>query len=133
MQLKEALREAKLLAAAFAIFFIAMKIAYYNESMLIVAKTSASLFWLFALPGHAIMLHWRNSLGFVERLVAGAILAMAASGIVSYYLGLIGLKIQNQALILPAAVIAVSLALLKFSARKSRQRQEGQGQEQPKA
>ncbi len=133
MQRKELFRELKLLAAAFTVFAIAMKIAYYNESIITVAKTSASLFWLYALPGHAAMLHWKNNLGFAERLAAGTVIAMAAGGIASYYLGLIGLKIQNQTLILPAAIIAVSLALLKFQARKSRQGQEGQGQEQPKA
>ncbi len=114
--------ELKLLAAAFVAVIIILKIAYYKESLLVVVRTAAALFWLFMLPGYAMMLYWREKLGFVERIIAGTAAAMAASGIAGYYLGLIGLKLQNQTLILPAAIVIVSFALAaKFPAREGRQ------------
>ena len=114
--------ELKLLAAAFVAVIIILKIAYYKESLLVVVRTAAALFWLFMLPGYAMMLYWREKLGFTERVVAGTVAAMALNGIASYYLGLIGLKLQNQTLILPAAVVIVSFAFsLRFSGQKTQQ------------
>ena len=126
-------KEAKYLAAAFVIAVIMLKIAFYREDLLGVTKAAASLMWLFVLPGYAIMLHWRENFGVLERLFAGTVAAMAISGIASYYLGISGLKIQNQTILLPAAVIAASLAWQKFSERKSPQQQSQQGPGQPKA
>ncbi|MBI2140942.1 hypothetical protein HYU16_00810 [Candidatus Woesearchaeota archaeon] len=122
--LAELKREAKFAVAAFIAATIIFKIAYYKEGLIEVVKTTASLFWLFVIPGYALTFYWREKLGFVERTVAGTVAAMAVSGVASYYLGLAGLKIQNQTILLPAAVIALSLALSsKFWARKSQQQQ----------
>ncbi|MBI2143035.1 hypothetical protein HYU20_01705, partial [Candidatus Woesearchaeota archaeon] len=71
----------------------------------------------------AIMLHWRAQLGFIERMVAGTVAAMVVAGVASYYLGLIGLKLQNQTLILPAVVVIISAFAAKFSAQKKQQQQ----------
>ncbi len=103
------------------IFFVAaviiMKIAYYKENLPEVIRATASIFWLFALPGYAMTLYWKGRLGLIERLAAGTVAALAIISIASYYLGISGLKIQNQTIILPAAVIAVSLFFyLKSSA-----------------
>ena len=125
--------ELKLLAAALVVLTIAFKVAYYQESIWTVAKTAASLFWLFVIPGYAIMLYWKQHLGLIERLAAGTITAIAINSIASYYLGISGLKIQNQTILLPAAIIVASLAWQKFSERKSPQQQKEQGPEQPKA
>ncbi len=112
----------KILAAAFAAVIIMLRIAYYKESTFEVVRTAAALFWLFVLPGYAMTLYWLGKIGFVERIILGAVAAMALNGILSYYLGLIGLKLQNQALILPAAVIIISVAFAaKFSAQKKQQ------------
>lgn len=125
--LTELKREAGFVAIAFIAATIIFKIAYYKEGLGEVVKTTASLFWLFVIPGYALTLYWREKLGFVERIIAGTVAAMAVSGITSYYLGLAGLKIQNQTILLPAAVIALSLAISsKFWARKSPQQQQGQ-------
>lgn len=101
--------EARWIVVAFLALAIALKIAYYNESITGVIKTAASLFWLFMLPGYAITLYWKDKIGFLERIIFGSIAAMAIEGIMSYYLGLAGLKIQNQTIILTALIIAVSL------------------------
>ena len=105
---REMTKELKILAACFAAFAI----------------TAAALYWLFVIPGYAMMLHWRNRLGLAERMAMGTVAAIALTGIASYYIGLAGLKLQNQTLILPLAIIAASfLAYLKFSARKTQQQQ----------
>lgn len=123
--MRELRQEAAWLAAAFAAFLLILYIAYGNESIATVARTAAAIYWLFVIPGYAIMLHWRTHLGFIERLAVGTAGAMAVAGVTSYYLGLIGLKLQNQTLILPAAVVIISFALAaKFSAGKKQQLQQ---------
>lgn len=105
------------MAIFFVVAVIIMKIAYYKEDLQEVIRTTASIFWLFALPGYAMMLCWKEQLGLIERLAAGTVAALAIISIASYYLGISGLKIQNQTIILPAAIIAVSLFFyLKSSA-----------------
>lgn len=129
----ELARELKAIAFIFAAAIAVMKIAYYKESLIEVIRTTAALFWLFVIPGYTIMLHWKQHLGLIERLFAGTVAAIAINSIASYYLGIAGLRIQNQTILLPAAVIAASLAWQKFSGRKSPQQQSQQGPEQPKA
>ena len=101
---------------------IILKIAYYRESLFVVVRTAVALFWLFVLPGYAITLYWIEKLSFMERIAAGTVAAMALNGIASYYLGIIGLKLHNQTLILPAAVILISFAVaVKFRGQKGQQ------------
>ncbi len=125
-------KELLLLLAVLGLMVIVIKIAYYKESVLVVVRTAATLFWLFVIPGYALTLYWRQKLDFIERVVIGTIGALAVSGLMSYYLGLLGLKIQNQTFLLPVGIIAVSsLAALKSLARKGpRQQQEQKQQEQ---
>ena len=122
-QVRELRHEAKWLAATFAVFLVILYIAYRDESIVVVARTAAAIYWLFVIPGYAIMLHWRSQLGFIERVVVGTVAAMVAVGVASYYLGLIGLKLQNQTLILPALVIIISAFAAKLLGRKSQQQQ----------
>lgn len=122
--MRELKQEAKWLAATFAVFLIIVYIAYRDESVAVVARTAAAIYWLFVIPGYAVMFHWRDHLGFVERVVVGTVAAMVVAGVSSYYLGLIGLKLQNQTLVLPAAVILISFALAAgLSGRKKQQQQ----------
>jgi|SRR3989344_842843 len=124
--------ELLLLLAVLGLIVIAIKIAYYKESLMVVLRTAATLFWLFILPGYAITVYWRQKLDFLERIVIGTVAALAVTGIISYYLGLLGLKIQNQTVLLPLGIIAVSsLAALKSVEGKGpRQQQEQKQQEQ---
>lgn len=121
--------ELKLLVAVFAVVAAVMKIAYVNEGIADVLRVSASLFWLFIVPGYFLTLYWKESLGFVERTVFGSVAAIAVVGITSYYLGLIGLKLQSQTTLLPLAITALSFAAcLKSWARKNPQQQRQTGQ-----
>ena len=122
--------ELLLLLAVLGLMVVVIKIAYYKESAVVVIRAAASLFWLFILPGYALMLYWRQKLNFIERTVIGTVAVMVVAGLISYYLGLLGLKIQNQTFLLPAAIIAVSsLAVLKSWARKGPQQPQEQKQQ----
>ncbi len=121
--MRELRQEAKWLAATFAALLAILYAAYRGESIVVVARTAAAIYWLFVIPGYAVMFHWRAHLGFVERTVAGTVAAMVVAGVASYYLGLMGLKLQNQTLILPAAVIIISACAAGLSGQKKQQQQ----------
>jgi hypothetical protein len=110
-------KEAKFISAAFLVLTIALKIAYYYESIGKVLLVSASIFWLFVLPGYSMLLYWQDRMGLAERMFLGTIAAFALNGLSAYYLGIIGLKIQYQTIILPAAVIAVSI-IIEFKSQR---------------
>ena len=116
--------ELLLMLLILAVTTIAIKTAYYREGFVSVIRTSASLFWLFILPGYSVMLYWKQKLDFTERIVIGTAAAMAVTGLFSYYLGLAGLKLQNQTFLLPTAIIVISCAAALLPL-------EGKGPEQP--
>ena len=118
-------KELKTIAIFFVAAVIIMKIAYYKEGIVEVIRVSASLFWLFVIPGYAMTLYWKEYLGFIERAIVGTVAAISISSITSYYLGLLGLKLQNQTILLPLAIIVLSFAAcLKLWARKNLQKQQ---------
>ncbi len=122
--------ELKLLILAFVIVAAVIRIAYNKESTTEVLRVSTSLFWLFIIPGYLMTLYWKENIKFIERVVVGSIAALAVVGITSYYLGLVGLKLQNQTILLPLAIIAFSFAAcLKAWERKNRQKQQLPGQQ----
>ena len=102
-------KELKYIGIALALVFVALKVTFYKESLLVVLRTSVSLFWLFILPGYSLMLYWREKLQFLERLVIGIALSAAVIGIVSYYLGLAGLHIKYHTVLLPALLIVIGI------------------------
>ncbi len=94
------------------VFFIAIaifKIAFFKESFIVVLRMVLSLFWIFVLPGYFMMLYWRENLEFMERLVIGIVISAALAGILSYYLGLIGLNIKYHAVLLPPILILAGI------------------------
>ena len=105
-------KELSYLLVALIAGIVLFKIAFYNETFINVAKTVASLFWLFILPGYAIMLYWEKSLDFLERIIIGTALGVGLEGILSYYLGLLGLHIKYSAIALPLALIVIGIALI---------------------
>lgn len=103
--------ESKYAGLLFLSALIIFKIIYFKESFIVLLRYVASLFWLFALPGYFIMLHWRKSLNFAERTIVGIALSAAIIGISSYYLGIIGLNIKYHAILLPLAIIGAGFAM----------------------
>jgi len=103
-------KELKCLGIAFILLAIALKIAFYNETIIIILRTAIALFWLFVLPGFAVMLYWKN-LSFLTRLIISIPLSTAVIGTASYYLGLIGFNVNYHTIILPAVMIIVGLII----------------------
>lgn len=90
---------------------VLFKLIFYNEILVNTIKLVASLFWLFVLPGHFIMLYWEKSLDFTERMIIGTALGVGLEGIFSYYLGILGINIRFLAVILPLVLILTGLYL----------------------
>lgn len=107
--------ELKTAGIGFAVAFIILQLVFYKENPLTILKITAGLFWLFTIPGMAILLFWREKIGNAALLVMGTVLGMAVVGIASYYLGIVGLNIKYSGIILPILVTATALT---FSLKK---------------
>lgn len=104
-------REFQYIGLLFALALVIFKIAFFNEEIIILIRTVLSLFWLFVLPGYFFMLYWKEKLVFMERFVMGIALSAAIIGILSYYLGIIGLNIKYHTILLPLALMIFGLAI----------------------
>ena len=104
-------KELLYLLIIFIIANVIFKIAFYKESLLILARNVISIFWLFVLPGYFITFYWRERLEFTERFVIGIVIAAGLIGIFSYYLGLAGFNIKYHVIVLPLAIIAAGLLM----------------------
>lgn len=105
-------KEFGIIGVLFIVFLIVFKILFYKESFFVVVKTVFGLFWLFALPGFALMYYWHDKLDFLERLVIGVVFGAALVGSLSYYLGLLGLHAKYHGIILPLALLIVALIIV---------------------
>jgi len=95
---------------------IATKLIFYKESFLVSLKVSSSFFFIFMLPGYAMMLYWSDKLSVAERLVVGTGVSFGLTGILSYYLGLLGLNIRYHTFLLPLLLIV--LGIVFYQAQK---------------
>lgn len=102
-------KELQYIGMLFLLVLTIFKIAFFKEEFIVLFRTVLSLFWLFALPGWIIMLYWQDKLDFIERFIIGIIVSAGIIGILSYYLGLIGLNIKYHTILLPLAIMAVGL------------------------
>ena len=101
-------KEAVCMAVLFAVTLAIFQAVFYKENILTTARTVASVFWLFVLPGFSIMYLWHDKLDFLQRTVAGTVLATAITGIIGYNASLLGLHIRYHAVILPAAMYIIA-------------------------
>ncbi|MBI2660066.1 hypothetical protein HYX07_02800 [Candidatus Woesearchaeota archaeon] len=102
-------REFQHIGLLFLLSFIIFKAVFFKESLWGIFRVVLSIFWLFVLPGYFIMLYWKEKLEFIERIVIGIALAAGTIGILSYYLGLIGLNIKYHVPLLPLAIMGIGL------------------------
>jgi len=105
---KNLVNELKYIGILFITGLVIFKILFYKENLIIILRTVFALFWMFALPGYAVMYYWHDKLSFLERFIIGIALGIAVIGIASYYLGLIGLNIKYH-VVLPLVIILVCL------------------------
>ncbi|MAE43025.1 hypothetical protein CMO93_04590 [Candidatus Woesearchaeota archaeon] len=102
-------KEMKNLGLLFLIVLVIFKIAFYKENLIDIFRNVTSLFWLFVLPGYFIMLYWKKNLEFIERFIIGIGISAAIIGIFSYYIGLIGLNLKYQSILLPLLLITLGI------------------------
>jgi len=72
------------------VFIVMTQVAFYKSSVWTSVIFSLGIFWLFVIPGLAIMLRWTDELDYLHRLVIGSTVAAAILGILSYLLGIVG-------------------------------------------
>jgi hypothetical protein len=113
-------KEAIPLAAAFILLDVLLTLGFYRDNILGTLRMSASLLWLFSLPGYAFLLGWHDSLGFFERIVAGTLLGAGTIGILSYYAGIMGLNVNTHALLLAPLLFALGLLWSCWVRKKKR-------------
>lgn len=101
-------RESLYLIYLFVALCLIFKIVFYQEKVLVLFRAVLGFFWLFILPGFAVMYYWTDKFDFLERLIFGAVLGVAIIGISSYYLTLFKINLHWQYLIIPVIMLAVS-------------------------
>lgn len=116
------LKEVGLLGILFFAALIIFKIVFYNESIFVVLRVVASLYWLFVIPGFCFMYLWQD-LRFYERLIIGCVIGLVIMGAVSYYVGILGLHTKYHTVFLPLLIMLPTLAYLYF--KKSRDNKNG--------
>lgn len=108
-------KEMQYIGILFILVLIAFKIAFFKENFIVLLRNVLSLFWLFVLPGYFLMLYWHEKINFLERFVVGIVISAAVIGILSYYLGLLGLNIKFHIVLLPLVLIIIGIV---FSLKK---------------
>ena len=107
------LRDAKILTTLFIVITLLTKIVFYEEKISTILMTIAAFFWLLILPGYFLTKIWKEQ-NTTERFIISIPFSAALLGISSYYLGLSGLGLSTQALILPPAIILFSILVNKI-------------------
>lgn len=101
-----------------ALFIVLFKIAFYNDSLMVILRSVFSIFWLFIIPGYFGMLYWHGKLDFIQRALIGSAVAAGLIGTISYYLGLAGLNLKYHAFILPPLVIVLGFLLANMKRKE---------------
>ena len=97
------------------ILLIAFKIIFYREDLIIIIKVLFALLYIIILPGYFIMIYWIDKISFIERIIIGIAAGTAVVGIISYFLGIIGLNVKYHVVPLPLFIIPISVILFKIS------------------
>jgi uncharacterized membrane protein len=104
-------RESAYLLLIASLAVIVGKLIFSDESIGVTVRVVFSYFWLFLVPGFALMYYWLERLDFLERLVIGAAVGTAAIGIGSYYLSMAGLHVKYHPFILPLVMILAAVLI----------------------
>ena len=115
--LKKELTNIILLLAGLCLIF---QLVFNKGSLGTNITAAASVYWLFILPGFAIMYWWQESLDFVERVIIGSVIGFAVIGVGGYYIGLLGIHTRFHSLILPPIMILIGLIGLKRARKRAR-------------
>ena len=103
------------LVSVLVVVVVGMEIAFYKQDVLTNLRTGLAVFWMMVLPGYMLLYYWKEKIDFTERIIIGSALALGVIAVSSYYLGLIGVHIKFQGILLPLLMIAVGVGAKKFS------------------
>jgi len=87
------------------VLYLVFQIVFYKQDFLVVLRSAGVFSLLFVVPGYFLMLHWVKKIDILERLIVGTAFAAALIGVISYYLGLLGITILYHTYLLPALLI----------------------------
>ena len=100
------------LTIIFIIAIIIFIIAFNREKPQVTVKAVATFFWLFILPGFALLYYWQDKLNFIKRFIIGTALSIAIMGIFSYYLGLLGIHLKYHGVLIPLVCLFIPVILI---------------------
>lgn len=113
-------REILYLLYVLLIVLLVFKIAFFNESIVVLIRSILSLFWVFIIPGYFAMIFWHDKLDFIQRILIGTAASAGLTGTISYYLGLAGLNIKYHTVLLPLLIIILGSSFLMMKANKEK-------------
>lgn len=93
---------------------VVFKIVFYKENISTLIHSVFGLFWLFILPGFALMFIWKDNFDFIERLIGGSVLSVAIIGLTSYNLTLLNVNIRLQYILVPLSIEVISITIIYF-------------------
>lgn len=94
------------------------KLLFFNEDIIVVLKVVSGFYFVFLIPGFAMMYYWNEKLDFLERLIIGTVLGMAVFGIISYYTGLMGFNLKYQSYVLPVLFTVLAVGFNYFLSKR---------------
>lgn len=97
------------LGLTFALFLILFVVVFHKQDFVTVFKTVVAFHWLLVLPGFFLSYQW--DFDFPERYVISVPLSAALVGIGAYYLGLLGVHLEQSIILLPIFLILTGLKL----------------------
>ena len=100
-------KELLIISVIFTAAFLAFRLMFMAEYFFVVLRSVIAVFWLFVIPGFAVMFYWREELKFHERLIIGIGVGSVLLGLMSYYAGLLGLHVRYHAAALPSLIIII--------------------------
>lgn len=104
-------KEMRYLGIFAVIVVILFWIAFFKEGLGTVLRYTLALMWLFVLPGYFLLLYLNDKISFIERIIIGILFSAAVIGIISYYIGLIGLNIKYHVVLVPVILIITGIYL----------------------
>ncbi|NOZ80754.1 MAG: hypothetical protein GXP63_03710 [DPANN group archaeon] len=105
-------KELPLLILILIAMIIITKIVFLKESVLVILKVVAGLFWMLFLPGFVLLYRWSHGLSLLERVITAVPLSAALFVIVSYPLGLLGVNGKEMGLWLPLLFVIMGAGIL---------------------
>jgi len=100
------------LLISYFVVIIIFKIGFYKESLFSLARVLFSFYWLFIIPGIFMTYTFSNKLRFIERFFIGFGIGAAMVGLLSYYLGLLGLHIKYHGILLPFLFLTIAIFII---------------------